>query len=74
MLHVKFQDNRTYGPGTEGLCLCFSLYTIYRHGDHLGHMTWTIYINFRFPFPRRFHMKFGIDWPSDFRLPNLTLQ
>ena len=24
-------------------------------------------INFRFPFPRRLHIKFGFDWPSSFR-------
>ena len=37
------------------------------HGDHLGHVTWTIYIDFRSPLPRRLQMKFGIDWPSSFR-------
>ena len=26
------------------------VFTIYGHGGHLGHMTWTIYIDFRFPF------------------------
>ena len=30
-------------------------------------MTWTIYINFRSPFPRRLHLKFGFDWSSGFR-------
>ena len=30
-------------------------------------MTWTIYINFRSPFPRRLHIKFGFDWQSGFR-------
>ena len=29
-------------------------------------MTWTIYINFRSPFPRRLHIQFGFDWPSGF--------
>ena len=29
-------------------------------------VTWTIYINFRSPFPRRLHIKFGFDWPSGF--------
>ena len=32
------------------------------HGGRLGHVTWAIYINFRSPFPKRLHMKFGIDW------------
>ena len=38
-------------------------FNIYGHGGHLGHVTCTIYINF----PRRIHMKFGIDWPIGFR-------
>ena len=45
----------------------FKYFTIYGHGGHLGHATWTIYINFRSPFPKRLHMKFGIGWPSSFR-------
>ena len=32
-------------------------------GGHLDHVTCTIYINFLSHFPRRIHMKFGIDWP-----------
>ena len=39
----------------------------YGHGGHLGHVTWTIYINFGSPFLRMLHMKFGYDWPSGFR-------
>ena len=42
-------------------------FTIYEHGGHLGHVTWTIYINFCYPFPMRLHMKFGFDWLSGFR-------
>ena len=42
-------------------------FTIYRHGGHIGHVTWTIYITFRSPFLRMHHMKFGFDWPSVFR-------
>ena len=30
-------------------------------------MTGTIYIYFLSAFPRRLHIKFGFDWPSDFR-------
>ena len=41
------------------------------HGGHLGHVTWTIYINLRSPFPRRLHIKFGFDWPSSFRGENV---
>ena len=42
------------------------VFTIYGRGGHLGHVTWTIYINFLSPFPRRLLM-FGFDWPSGFR-------
>ena len=42
------------------------VFAIYRHGGHLGHVTWTIYINFRSPFLRMLHMKFGFDCPSGF--------
>ena len=63
MLHAKFQDHRTSGSGEE----FFKVFTIYGHGGHLGHVTLTIYINFRSPVPRRLHMKFGLDWPSSLR-------
>ena len=65
MLHAKFQDHRTSGSREEDLFL--KVFTIFGHGGHLGNVTWTIYINFRSPFPRRLHIKFGIDWPSGFR-------
>ena len=64
MLHAKFQDHRTSGSG-EGDFL--KVFTIYRNGGHLGHVTCTIYINFLSYCPRRLHMKFVIDWPSGFR-------
>ena len=34
MLHAKFQDHRTYGSGDF-----LKVFTIYRHGGHLGHVT-----------------------------------
>ena len=68
MLHAKFQDHRTSGSGVEDFLRFF---TIYGHGGHLGHVTWTMYINFRSPFPRRLHIKFGFDWPSGFREEDL---
>ena len=68
MLHAKFQDHRTSGSGEEDF---LKVFTIYGHGGHLGHVTWTIYINFRSPLPRRLHIKFGFDWPSDFRGENV---
>ena len=43
------------------------IFTIYGHGGHLGHVTWTIYINLYPPFQRRLHIKFGFIWPSGFR-------
>ena len=63
MLHTKFRENRSAGSGEED----FLRFTIYGHGGHLGHVTWTIYINFRSPFPRKLHIKFGFDWSSGFR-------
>ena len=63
MLHAKFQNHRTSGTGKGDL----KVFTIYGHGGHLGHVTCTIYINFLSHYPRRLHMKFGIDWPSGFR-------
>ena len=44
MLHAKFQDHRISGSGEEYF-LRFLPYN--GHGSHLGHVTWTIYINFR---------------------------
>ena len=61
MLQTKFQDHRTSGSGRF-----LKVFTIYGRGGHLGHVTWTIYINFCSPFPRRLHIKFGFDWPSGF--------
>ena len=58
MLHAKFQDHRTSGSGEVDF---FKVFTIYGHGGHLGHVTWTIHINFRSPYPRRLHIKFGFD-------------
>ena len=63
MLHAKFQDHRTSGSGEKYLFF----FTIYGHGGHLGHVTWTIYINFCSPFPKMLHKIFCYDWPSGFR-------
>ena len=57
MLHVKFQENRSSGSG-EGDFL--KVFIIYGHGGHLGHVTWTIYINFLSPLPRRLHIKLAL--------------
>ena len=55
----------------SNVIICSSLYlvlvfAIHSHGDHLDHVTWTIYTNFRSTFLRMRHMKFGFDWPSGF--------
>ena len=64
MLHTKFCENRPAGSGVEDFLRVF---TIYGRGGHLGYVTWTIYIYFRSPFPRRLQIKFDFDWPSGFR-------
>ena len=64
MLHSKFRRNRPVGSGEED---CRRVFTIYGRGGHLGHVTLMPRTNFRSPYPRRLHIKFGFDWPSDFR-------
>ena len=59
MLHAKFQDHRTSASGEED-CFKFFYHIWY---DHLGLVTWTISL----PFPRRLHIKFGLDWPRGLR-------
>ena len=61
MLHAKFQDYSTSSSGEY-----FEGFTIYGHGGHLGHVTWTIYINIRSPLSLRLHMKFDFHWPNGF--------
>ena len=41
-------------------------FTIYRRGDHLDHVTPMPWTNFRSPYPRMLHIKFGFDRPSGF--------
>ena len=51
MLHAKFHDHiMTITYVGEDILRVF---TIYGWGGHLGHVGWTIYINFLSPFPRR---------------------
>ena len=59
MLHAKF------------LKKILKVFAIYSHGRHLGHVTMTIYINLHSSFQTMLHIKFGFDWPSDFREENL---
>ena len=64
MLHTKFRKNRPAGSGEEDFLRVF---TIYGRGGHLGHVTQMPRTNFRSPYPRRLHIKFGFDRPSGFR-------
>ena len=68
MLHTKIRENRPAGSGEEDFLKCF---TIYGQGGHLGHVTKMPRINFRFPFPKRLHIKLGFFWPSGFREEDL---
>ena len=54
MFHAKFHDHRTICSVGEDFGRFF---TLYGNGGHLGHVTWTIYINCLSPFPRRVHKK-----------------
>ena len=53
MLHTKFQGHRTIGSGEEDF---FKVFTIYRHGGHVGHVTQLFYINYHSHSPISFHM------------------
>ena len=50
MLHTKFRGNRPAGSRESFL-------------THVTHMPRR---NFRSPYPRRLHIKFGFDWASGF--------
>ena len=63
MLHTKFRGNRPAGSGEDFQ----RVFTIYGRGSHLGHVTCVPRTNFRSPYPRRLHLKFGFDWASVFR-------
>ena len=58
-LNVSCQVSKSYMPSGEEDFK--SLFPINIHGGHLGYVTWTIYIDFCFPFLRMIHMKFGFD-------------
>ena len=63
MPHIKFRENRPAGSGEEDFLRVF---TIYGRGGHLGHVTQMPRTNFRSPYPRRLHIKFGLDRTSGF--------
>ena len=60
MLHAKFRGNRSAGSGED----VGKVFTIYGRGGHLGHVTQMPQTNFRSPYPRELHIKFGFDWQS----------
>ena len=64
MLHTRFQDYWTSGSGDEDFFIGFYHIWVWRPSwsCDLYHL-----YNFRSHFPRRLHMKLGIDWPIDFR-------
>ena len=68
MLHAKFQDHRTSSSGEEDFQKFF---TICGRGGHHGHVTWTSYIYFCGPCPRRTYITFGFDFPCGFRVDNV---
>ena len=54
MLHTKFHQNRPPGLWKEDF---LSVYTIYGHGNHLGHMTSIMLMNFHVLVPKSLHTK-----------------
>ena len=68
MLHTKFLGNQPAGFGGEDVLVVF---TIYGHGDHLGHVIKIPRTNFSSHYPWMLHTKFGFFWPSGFREEDL---
>ena len=63
MLHTKIHENRPAGSGEEDI---FRVFTIHRHGGHLGHVTSIMSSDFHFLAPGSFHTKFTSEWPCSF--------
>ena len=63
MLHTKFRGNQPAGSGEE---IFLRVFTIYRRGDHLGHVTSIMSSDFHFLVPESFYTKFGSDRYSSF--------
>ena len=53
MIHANFQGHHPSGSGKEGV---FKVSTIFGNGGHIGHVTWTKYINFLSLFVTRLHI------------------
>ena len=56
MLHTKFPGYRPAGSYEEDFGTVF---TIYGHGGHFGHVTSIISTSFHFHLPKRLHTEFG---------------
>ena len=63
MLHTKFRGNRPAGSKEEDFLRVF---TIYRRGGHLGHVTSIMSSNFHFLVPESSLTKFGSELHSSF--------
>ena len=63
MLHTKFRGNWPAGSRETDYLRVF---TIYGHGDHLGHVTSIMSSDFHFLVPESFQSKFGSDLQSSF--------
>ena len=63
MLHTKIHGNRPAASREEDF---ESVFTIYGHGGHLGHVTSIMSSDFHFLVPESFHTKFGSDRQSSF--------
>ena len=57
MLHVKFQNHRPSGSEKKRF---LKIFAIYSHGNHLGHMTLTIYTNLHSLFLRMLHKSLAL--------------
>ena len=61
MLHTKFRGNQPAGSGDFQ-----TVFIIYGHGGHLGHVRSIMSSDLHFFVPESFHKKFGSDGQSSF--------
>ena len=64
MFHTKFRENQPACSGDEDFLSSF--FFINGRGGHPCHVTQMPRTNFRSPYPRRLHIKFGFDRASGF--------
>ena len=63
MLHTKSDGNRSTGSRGEDI---LTVFTIYGHDDHFGHVTGIMSINFHFLVPKSLQTKFSSKRPCGF--------